>query len=243
MGSSMGVNPVIIGNATLYHGDTLEILPKLGECADLIFTDPPYKLTYGGPDGSMGGCLSKENYDNKGGLVECNIDWPDFMPLLYKSMRGDSHCYAMANNRHVQNMLNAAEAAEFRFHNLCVWDKGDCTPNRWYMKNCEFLGFFYKGKAKFINDCGSQQLIYCPQENYGGHPTTKPTALCEFYIRNSSQEGETVCDPFMGVASTAIAALRAGRKFIGIELDGRWFDLAVKRVSDFYRTPQQISML
>lgn len=210
----------------------------------MVFTDPPYKLTSGGaaPAGSIAEWQLAEDYSNDGSLVKCDIDWSDFMPLLYKSMRGDSHCYTMCNNRHVANMLNAAKSADLRFHNLCVWDKGDCTPNRWYMKNCEFLGFFFKGKAKWINNMSSQQLIYCPQENYDKHPTTKPTALCEFYIRNSSQDGQTVLDPFMGVASTGIAALRAGRKFIGIELEEKWFNASVKRVQNFYNNPQQIQM-
>ncbi len=92
-------------------------------------------------------------------------------------------------------------------------------------------------------DMSSQQLIYCPQENYGKHPTTKPTALCEFYIRNSSKEGEIILDPFMGVASTGIAALRSGRKFIGCEISEKWFNLSVSRIEDFYNKPQQISML
>lgn len=231
-----------IGDAELYFGDAIEILPTLGECSDVIVSDPPYVLTYGGPDGSMGGCLSPENYDNKGGLVECNIDWPDFMPLLYNALRGNAHCWTMCNNRHVQGMLNAAEKAGFRFHNLAVWDKGTATPNRWLMKNCEFIGFFYKGKAKFVNDCGAKQLIYVPNEDYGGHPTVKPVGLCENYIVQSSMPQQTVLDPFMGVGSTGIAALKSGRKFIGIEISDKWYKAAVKRMIDFYEQPRQLGM-
>lgn len=74
-----------IGNCKLYHGDSIKLLsePQFKQCADLIVTDPPYKLTAGGIHSSLGGCLSVENYNNKGGIVECDIDWPDFMPLLY----------------------------------------------------------------------------------------------------------------------------------------------------------------
>lgn len=225
----------IIGDCTLYLGDTMEILPELGECADLLVSDPPYELTYGGCHGSLGGKLSTENYDNKGGIVTCDIDWGDFMPVLYGSLRRDSHAYIMCNNRHVQNMLNEADKSGFRFHNLLVWDKGTATPNRWYMKNCEFTGFFYKGKAKFLNDCGAKQYIHVPQEQWGGHPTPKPTALMQHYIENSTKAGETVLDPFMGVASTGVACARSNRKFIGIELDQKYFDLACKRVEEAYK--------
>lgn len=223
---------ITIGNATLYHGDMRDILPTLGECAHLVLTDPPYKLTSGGKDGEMGGCFDKSEYDNNGSLVDCDIDWPDFMPLLYKCLKNGNHAYVMANNRNVQAMLNEAEKAGYDFHNLLVWDKGTATPNRWYMKNLEFIGFFKKGLAKYINDCGAKQLVFAPNENYGGHPTVKPVSLMEYYIGQSTCVRETVVDPFMGVGSTGLAAIRSGRKFIGIEKDKKWFDIATKRLTE-----------
>lgn len=225
----------IIGNCTLYCGDCMDIMPELGECADLVCTDPPYKLTGGGKSDSMGGVFAGENYNNNGKIVECNVEWSDFMPLLYDCLIGDSHAYIMANNRHVQNMLNEAEKAGFRFHNLLVWDKGSATPNRWYMKNLEFIGLFFKGKAKFINDCGSKQLIKVPQENYGTHPTTKPVELMKHYILNSSNEKDTVIDPFMGTCPVGAACFITNRKFIGIEKDPEYFDIACKRIEEASR--------
>lgn len=225
------MNPVIIGDATLYFGDAIEILPTIKNVNCLV-TDPPYLLTYGGQHGSMGGCLSLENYDNKGGLVDCDIDWSDFMPLLYCTLADQAHAYIMANNRHVQAMLNAAENAGFRFHNLLVWDKISATPNRWYMKNLEFIGFFYKGAAKFINDCSAKQLIRCAQVDESDHPTEKPVSLMEHYIANSTQSGEIICDPFMGSGTTGVAAIKQGRKFIGIEKDEKYFQIACKRIEE-----------
>lgn len=218
-----------IGEATLYLGDAMEILPTLGECADLIVSDPPYELTSGGKSKDWN---VAKGYDNSGAIVSCDIDWPDFMPLFYNALIGDSHAYVMCNNRHVQNMLNAAEQAGFRFHNLLVWDKGTATPNRWYMKNCEFTGFLYKGKAKFVNDCGAKQLIKVPQENYGTHPTTKPVALMQHYIEQSSKRGDVVLDPFMGSCSTGAAAIKSGRKFIGIEMEEKYFLDSCRRIHE-----------
>lgn len=234
-----------IGNSTLYHGDAIELLPSIK--ADMICTDPPYKLTSGGGtpnDGRrMSGKFNPTEYNNNGNIVDCDIDWTDFMPLLYQSLNDNSHAYVMANNRHVQNMLNSAEQAGFNFHNLLVWDKSTATPNRWYMKNCEFTGFFYKGKAKYINDCGAKQLLYVPQELYGDHPTTKPIMLMRHYIEMSSKKDDTVLDPFMGSCSTGIAALQSGRKFIGIEKSEKYFNLSVKRVNEFYDNYHQKSMI
>ena len=241
---------IIIGDCQLIHGDSIEVMERNSPGAypeatiKAIISDPPYKLTSGGKNGLMGGCLDPDEYDNSGALVDCSIDWPDFMPLMHKALElsGGGHAYIMANNRNVQAMLNAAEAAGFGFHNILVWDKGAGTPNRWYMKNCEFTGLFYAGKAQRINDCGSMQLIRMPQVDASGefaidgkaHPTEKPVALMQHYIENSTQPGDIVLDPFMGSGTTGVAAIRSGRKFIGIEKDAEWFDVACKRLRAAY---------
>ncbi len=226
-------SPVTIGPCTLYHGDAMEILPTLK--ADLIVTDPPYKLTSGGGSprngqSRMSGKFNPKEYNNNGNIVECDIKWSDFMPLLYNTLNENGHCYVMCNNRNIRAMLNAAHKSGLKFHNMLVWDKGNATPNRWYMKNCEFTGLFYKGRAFYVNDCGAKQLLYVPQEPYGGHPTPKPAMLMRHYIDQSSQPGQTVLDPFMGSCSTGEAAIRAGRKFIGIEKDKKWFDVSCERI-------------
>lgn len=232
----MAFREEIIGDCRLILGDCLSIMPTL-DPVDLVVTDPPYKLTTGGCQTSLGGKLSNENYDNKGGIVECDLDWPDFMPLIFNALGRHSHAYVMCNNRHVQGMLTAAEAAGLKFHNLLVWDKVSPTPNRWYMKNCEFTGFFYKGMAFFINDCGSKQLVRVPLPKDDEHPTVKPLALMRHYIKNSSARGETVLDPFMGSGTTGVACAKIGRKFIGIELEEKYFDLACARIRKAYDQP------
>lgn len=231
------MHKVIIGDCTLYHGDMLDIVPTLSP-VDCVVSDVPYLLTYGGPHGSLGGKLSIENYDNKGGIVDSVIKFCDFMPVIYNSL-DKGHVYIMVNNRNVQEMLVEADNAGLRFHNLLVWDKISPTPNRWYMKNCEFIGFFFKGKANFINNCGSKQLIRVPLPRDDEHPTVKPVSLMIHYIENSTLIGDVVLDPFMGAGSTGVAAVRAGRKFVGVELDEKYFDLACERIS---RAHDQLDM-
>lgn len=223
------MEPVIIGNATLYLGDCREILPTL-EKVNCIATDLPYRLESGGnTTAEMNGKFGKDNYDNSGNIVDCDIKFSEVMPLLADRMdRG--HAYFMVNNRYVAEAENTALAAGFRFHNWLVWDKSTCTPNRWYMKNCEFTLFVFRGKAKTIKSAGSRQLIKCPNVTNWVHETQKPVELFEHYIGNSTDIGETVLDPFMGSATTGIAAINLGRKFIGIEKDKRHFDNAVRRM-------------
>lgn len=231
--------------AVIYRGDALGIMRELiaaGKRVKLACFDPPYLLTSGGQTaGGIHERLGGAGYDNGGHLVSCDCDWNDFMPLVFQILEERAHAYVMSNNRNVQPMLNAAEKSGFGFHNLLVWDKVTATPNRWYMKNAEFTaflykdtvdftGFFYKGKAYEINDCSSKACVRLAHSDVSDHPTEKPVALMEMYIRNSTQPGDIVLDPFMGSGTTGVAAIRAGRKFIGIELDTDWFRWAENRI-------------
>ena len=221
--------PEIIGEATLYQGDCRDVLPGIGE-VDMICTDPPYLLEAGGnTTGDMGGKFAHGAYDNSGEIVSCDIEFSEFMPLLAACLP-QGHAYFMVNNRHVGSVEAAALAAGFRFHNWLVWDKGTGTPNRWYMKNCEFVLFVFRGAGTLINDCGSRQLIKCPNVTGGVHDTQKPVALMEHYIGNSTKPGQVVLDPFMGSGTTGVAALQKNRAFVGIERDPAIFDIACRRI-------------
>ena len=222
---------------TLYLGDCREIVPTLGK-VDLVATDPPYLLTSGGETKShlsLGGWLG--SYGNSGEVVKCDIGWPEIMRVAFDALGADGDAYFMANDKNVNLAWNAAEVAGFSVHNLLVWDKGTAVMNRWYMKNLEFVLYCWKGRAKMIRDPSSKQLAAVPNARDEGHPTVKPVELMAHYIRNSSDFGQTVLDPFMGVGSTGSAAVRLGRKFIGIEIEPKYFDLACRRISDALARP------
>ena len=226
----------VIEDCTLYLGDMREIVPTLSSVNSTV-TDLPYALVSGGnTTGEMGGKFDKSHYDNSGKIIECDITFGEIMPLIVDVMP-HGHAYFMVNNRYVREAITTAEGAGFHFHNLLVWDKGTGTPNRWYMKNCEFTVFVSTGKAFYINDCGSRQLIKCPNILNAFHDTEKPVALMEHYVRNSSKCGDIVLDPFMGVGSTGIACANTGRKFIGCEIELKWFDEACRRIEQAYAAP------
>lgn len=217
---------------TLIQGDALEVLPTI-KGADLCLTDAPYLLTSGGM--TEGGLHERFGgggvYDNGGNFFGDDIpDWHEFTPLIFAALRDDAHYYSMADSKNQFEMQASALAAGFRFHNLLYWDKGTCTPNRWYMKNAEYVGFFFKGKAFAINDCSAKQGIYVRHADETAHPTEKPVHLMQHYITNSTRPGEVVLDPFAGTGSTGVAAIKAGRRFIGIERDPAWFSVARARL-------------
>ena len=223
-----------IGAATLYLGDCRDVLPTLGK-VDCIVSDLPYELESGGNStGEMGGKFARGVYDNSGSIIPVDITFAEIMPLAAHCLP-HGHAYFMVNNRYVAEVQNEALAAGFRFHNWLVWDKSTGTPNRWYMKNCEFTLFVFRGAAKYINDCGSRQLIKCPNVIGGEHETQKPVPLMEHYIGNSTQRDEIVLDPFMGSGTTGVAAVQMGRSFIGIERDPGYFDIACRRIEQAQR--------
>ena len=120
--------------------------------------------------------------------------------------------------------------AGFKFHNLLTWDKGTVTPNRFYMHKTEFCLFLYKGKAKYINNMSDSNLFNVLNKKTTGHPTEKPIELMKNWIENSTNKNDLVIDPFMGANSTGIACLFSKRKFIGGEIEKKWFDIANERI-------------
>lgn len=227
-------------------GDMRDVLPSLDARAKMCLSDPPYRITSGGSaTGEMGGCFAKGAYNNSGELFDM-VEWADMAPMIYSALTDDTDAIIMVSDREESSARVAFDMAGFGFHRLLVWDKVTATPNRWYMPNCEFSLYLYKGRARRINDCSSKTLIRCPQrdvshlylntdvpgEQRRPHATEKPIALMAHWMGNSTDPGDLVIDPFMGSGSTIVAAVRTGRAAIGIEKDPRWFDVACARVAD-----------
>lgn len=217
----------------LYKGDCLEVMDKLiaeGVKVDAIITDPPYKVITGGKNGGSGkpsGILTANKQ-----LMRNIPEFTEWMPKLYKLLNDDSHIYLMVNMLNLKEMMIATEYAGFYIHNILIWHKSNSTPNKWYMKNCEYVIFAKKGKSKFINNCGSRVVEQFDNPRNKVHPTEKPVGLMEMYITNSTNENQVVLDPFMGSGSTGVACVNTNRNFIGIEMDDKYFEIAQSRIND-----------
>lgn len=204
------------------------------ECSvDLVVTDPPYKTVTGGD------CKGK-NSERPKGMLSGNrklfehqkINIEEWIPKVYRVLKDGSHCYIFTNSLNLCEMLNISERVGFKLHNLLVWEKNNCTPSQYYMKNCEYVLFLRKGKAKWINHIGESKTVHQFNNIIGKkvHPTEKPVDLLEFYIDNSSKEGDLVLDPFMGSGSCGVACKNLNRNFIGIEIDKEYFEIAKNRL-------------
>jgi site-specific DNA-methyltransferase (adenine-specific) len=220
-------------DATLHFGDVQERWKSLQVDAPIIVTDPPYLITSGGA--SSGGGRMKGgwigDYGNTGKPVICEISWPEIMAIIAAAAAANSDIYVFCEARNLRPALNAAEVAGLKFHNVLTWDKVTATANRWYMKNNEFVLYLYKGRARAINDCGSKAGTRFPHRDVTKHPTEKPVGLLRHYIENSSAPGDLVADPFAGTASTGVAAIEAGRRFIGCEIDPKWHQVGAERLA------------
>lgn len=233
----------------LIQGDCLEVMKDIPDGSiDLIVTDPPYKII-------SGGCRIKDNGDECSGILNKRrdnkrTDWVDevrtgkifleneitfkqWLPEMYRVLKNGTHIYIMTNDRNMQEALNESVKAGFKLVNILAWKKNNCTPNRYYMKNLEYIIMLRKGKAKNINNMGSKQCLEI--NNIIGtkkHPTEKPSSLMEIMINNSSAENDMILDPFMGSGSTGVACINTNRKFIGIELDEKYFNIAKERIEN-----------
>ena len=220
----------------IYNVDAIVALKELKDNSiDLVVTDCPYSVISGGTNSKWkSGWKTSVLSKNDGKIFEHNdLEFEDWIPEIYRVLKEDSDFYCMVNTINIEDLLRVARESGFKLHNILVWQKNTANANRWYMKNCEFTCYFYKGHAKTINNPGSKQVHMFPNPTGDKiHPTEKPLKLFELYIGNSSQEGDLVLDPFMGSGTTAIACKNLKRKFIGFEIDSKYYNICIKRIEN-----------
>lgn len=220
-------------NLWLMQGDCLERMKEIpNESIDLVLTDPPYRMTKRGKS-----CRPNWMPDNMGDNV-FDGEIPDFkqwLDLCYEKMSRQSHIYVFTNTVSLQEILNSATDAGFKLHNILTMIKDTGMPNRWYYKQTELVLFLRKGVAKPINDYSSKDWFNTemPKKKNGKlHITQKPIEIVQKFVTNSSKENEVVLDLFMGSGTTGVACMNTNRKFIGIELDQGYFDIAKNRIEE-----------
>ena len=201
------MSKVTIGDATLYCADCMDVLPTL-ERVDACITDPPYGI---GADTGIGK-VTKEGSDFRGAPK----GWDSYVPP--KAM--------------FEELIQKSKVSIFWGGNyfdlpptptLLIWDK--VQPEKFTMAMAEVAWCntgkpmkIYRWKSMSIND-GDPKY----------HPTQKPLGLMHWCI-GQAENPQTILDPFMGSGTTGVAAIQLGRKFIGIEREPKYFDIAVKRI-------------
>lgn len=215
----------------IINADCLDIMRKLPDkCVDCCITDPPYRCISGGKNfhpGSCSGILTA----NDGKIFKHNdIAFSQWVPEVYRVLKDNHDFYCMTNTLNLFELHKVCSNSGFKLHNILVWEKSTATPNRWYMKNCEYTLYYYKGRAKSINNPGSKTVHHFSLHDTKIHPTEKPEQLFGFYIENSTQPGDLVLDPFCGSGTMAVACHNLKRRFICIEKDKDYWAASVERL-------------
>jgi site-specific DNA-methyltransferase (adenine-specific)/modification methylase len=207
---------VEIGNATLYLGDCMDILPTLPK-VDAVITDPPYgigeRLVKGGKGGS---------FDS---LILSEADLWDKKP-----------------SRELLDLIRSKGTIQFiwggNFLDLPPCDKPLCwdkvRPNQKNLSEWEFCWTSLVGRAEMFKHCANGGFLSVEPRH---HPTQKPVEVMKWCIEKAKNP-ETILDPFMGSGTTGVAAIQMGRKFIGIEREPKYFEIACKRIEQAVAQPQ-----
>lgn len=240
------MNPVIIGKATLYNADCLDILPTLK--GDLCFTSPPYNMRTRIRNGKY---TERERGDHFSKKYD---DFHDAMPI---------DDYYEMHKKVIELTLTACNLAMFNFQivtgskeawfklighfnkeikDIVIWDKGFAQPamhdsviNRGHEQILIMEKNASAGRAISCNNFSRGELadiwrISNKKDSIDGHGATFPMLLPQTAICNFTKPEQIVIDPFMGSGTTGVAALNLNRKFIGVELSNKYFDIACMRI-------------
>jgi len=222
------LSSIHLGNAL----DVLRVLPD--NSVDLILTDPPYGINYMSRSKSLP--LTKISND-KGDEAYELLD--KVLGLVEKKLKPDSHVYIFTNWQAFEGMAPVIRKY-FKLKGALAWIKnnrtrGDLKGNYGYQY--EMVLYAHKGRRWLFGKRDSDVLYFdkVPTQ-YMQHPTEKPIKLLEYLIGKSTEVDEVVLDMFMGSGSTCVAAKNIGRRYIGIEMEPTWFEVAKKRLE---QTEQQ----
>lgn len=236
---------VVIGRATLYRGDCRDILPSLG-LVDAVVTDPPYcsgGFSEAGKQAAKGMGLRSETLREVGWFVNDNMTTAGLCWLMSNVAAWCRRCLkeggtftAFTDWRMAGHLSPAIEASGFRYQNLIVWAKPSAGLGRGFRAQHELALHFSNGTPEY-HSASHGNVLTSPRvpNDDKEHQTQKPIELMAKIVETVSGDGQTVLDPFMGSGSTGVASVERGRKFIGIELDPKNFDIACKRLEDAQR--------
>lgn len=211
----------------IYHADARDVLPQLNKHSiDLVLTDPPYGINL------------KTKYRAPAIAGDDSLNaLRDVLPALDGLLKPDRHAYIFASSTRIGEAVEAV-AAWWNIKNILVWDKGNMGTKgdllAAYARNWEAIVYANSpGRSRRPLAGPRPRAIYRYDWNARKdpvHPTVKPVGLMSWLVQKSSRRGELVLDPFCGSGPVLRAARDLGRRAIGIELEERYCEAAVRRM-------------
>jgi len=251
-------------NFTLYHGDSVEILRAMpSNSVDMIFADPPYMLSNDGITVHAGKMVSvnKGDWDKSKGVLEDYEFQKSWIQECRPVLTDIGTLWVSGTYHSIYQCGFALETSDFHILNDICWYKPNAAPNitcRYFAASHETLLWAKKDKkakhtfnykelkyGEWGNDIikkpekqmRSVWAICTPkpwEKKFTKHPTQKPIDLLERIVIASSNKGDLILDPFTGSSTTGLAAVKHGRKYIGIDSNKEYLDLSIKRYEDLF---------
>lgn len=208
-----------IGDCTLYLGDCLDVIPSLGK-VDAVVTDPPYGIAHK----SGGGTGGKWNNVRHQGVTISGDDKP-FDPEPFVAIGVP---IVMWGANFFSDKLPGG--------GWLIWDKRPGIEDMVFNRSDAELAYF--SGSKTVKTIRHLWHGICRATEVGEHwhPTQKPVAVMQKCL-DFLPKARLILDPFMGSGTTGVACVKAGRSFIGIELDPGYFDIACERIRKAYAQP------
>lgn len=224
-------------------GDCLELIKEIpNKSIDLIVTDPPYLIenTKAGGGSQLAKSIQKMNDELKENSLTNGFD----TRLLdeYTRVMKNTNIYIWCNHKQIPLYLDYFVTQKKCSFDILIWNKNNATPlfNNKYLTDKEYCLYFRKrGYCQPANYNEAKTVFYQPinikDKRKYNHPTIKPLNIIETIIRNSSKEGQTILDPFMGSGTTGVACINENRNFIGYELNEEYFNIAQNRLREAWK--------
>jgi len=235
----------------LYQGDSLELLRQVPEATfDMVFADPPYFLSNGGITCQNGKMVSvnKGKWDKSRGFAENYAFTKAWLAECQRVLKPNGSIWVSGTSHIIHSVGCGMEELGFKILNDITWVKPNPPPNlacRYFTHATETIIWAAKDKKakhkfnyalmKKINGDKQMKSVWempAPgkaEKLFGKHPTQKPLALLSRIILASTDAGALILDPFSGSATTGIAAIQHGRRYVGMEMDSSYLELSRKR--------------
>ncbi len=234
----------VIGDCTLYLGDCREVLPTLGK-VDAVVTDPPYAVSVAGSKAVGVPGKGTRRLDFFAG----DDDWAAMNRLVRDAISktiatGPSSFVAWCSHRQIGFINDLLEEDGYSTRML-FWRKScppPAPPGAGFSSAAETAVYAYKAGRFWGGGQYDPNVFECDNYRHGqpgkvAHPTQKPLQLIQWNVERVAAHGALVLDPFMGSGTTGVACVKLGRKFIGIEIDETYFDIACRRIEQAYKQP------
>ncbi len=215
------------------NGDCLELMRDIPDgSVDLVLTDPPYNIARDNNFNTMGRAGIDFGEWDKGADLFSYID------EVYRVLDKNGSFVVFNDWKNLGDISRYAERLGFVTKDMLRLEKSNPMPrnrDRRYITDYECAIWFTMPKAKWTfnrQDDKYQRPKFVHSIDKGLHPTQKSLGLMTDIVNIHTNEGDVILDPFMGSASTGVAAINTNRKFIGIELDPDYFKIAEQRIND-----------